>query len=127
VRVLLDESLPRPWKREIPDHDVVHVADLSWQGIKNGELLRRAAAEQFAALVTADRNIEFQQDITRVGLGVVLVHARTNRIQDLRGLTPALLEALVGSSQGNCAASGLSQRHLPTWPNIALQRMRGRS
>jgi hypothetical protein len=95
VRVLLDESVPRPWKRDIPDHDVVHVADLEWQGLKNGELLRRAGAAGFNALVTTDRNIEHQQNLARVELGIVIVRTRRNRIQELRPLTPALLEALV--------------------------------
>jgi predicted nuclease of predicted toxin-antitoxin system len=94
VRVLLDESLPRPWKRELEKHDFVHVADLGWHGAKNGELLRRAAVEGFAAFVTADRNLEFQQVIPRAGLRIVIVHARTNRIEDLRPLGGALLEVL---------------------------------
>jgi predicted nuclease of predicted toxin-antitoxin system len=100
VRVLLDESVPRPWKREIPDHEVVHVADLDWQGLKNGELLRRAVAENFSALVTADRNFEYQQNLAQIGLGIVIVRTRRNRIQELRPLTPALLEALSGIRAG---------------------------
>ena len=100
MRVLLDESLPRPWKREIAGHEVLHVADLGWQGVKNGELLRRAVSEGFEVLITADRNIEHQQNLVLAGLGIVAVRSPRNRIQDLRTLTPALLEALTSIQPG---------------------------
>jgi hypothetical protein len=94
VRVLLDESVPRPWKRDIPEHEVVHVADLGWQGVKNGELLRRATSQGFAVLVTTDGNIEHQQNLSDAGLGIVIVRTVHNRIQELQPLAAALLEAL---------------------------------
>ena len=98
--MLLDESLPRPWKQEIPNHEVLHVADLGWQGLRNGELLRRAASEGFEVLITADRNIEHQQNLALARLAVVAVRSPRNRIQELRPLTPALLKALTGIQPG---------------------------
>lgn len=65
-----------------------------WSSLKNGELLRRAAAAGFRVLLTPDRNLEYQQNMSRVGLAVVVVRARTNRIEDLLPLVPRLLEAL---------------------------------
>jgi predicted nuclease of predicted toxin-antitoxin system len=94
VRVLLDESLPRPWGRELSGVEVVHVVDLGWAGVKNGELLRRASAEGFAALVTADRNMPFQQNLKHAGVGVIVVRAASTRIQALRPHAAALLMAL---------------------------------
>ena len=61
--------------------------------MKNGELLRRAAGD-FDAFVTMDRNIEFQQHLTRQPYGVVLVRAPSNRMRHLRPLVPAILAAL---------------------------------
>ena len=43
MRILLDESLPRELKQELPGHDVQTVQDAGWAGLKNGDLLRRAA------------------------------------------------------------------------------------
>lgn len=40
MRVLLDESLPRRLKEELPGHDVRTVAEIRWAGKKNGDLLR---------------------------------------------------------------------------------------
>jgi hypothetical protein len=70
VRVLLDENLPVDLALELPEHDVQTVVGLGWEGIENGELLRRAAGH-FDALVTMDRNLEFQQPIARQHFGVV--------------------------------------------------------
>jgi hypothetical protein len=61
MRVLLDEQLPRQLAREIKGHEVSTVQQRGWAGLKNGELLRRAAHSKFEVFVTADRNLEFQQ------------------------------------------------------------------
>ena len=45
MRVLLDEQLPRHLAREITGHDIRTVQQCGWAGLKNGELLRPAAAE----------------------------------------------------------------------------------
>jgi hypothetical protein len=94
VRVLLDESLPRDLARAIAGHEVQTVQGVGWAGLTNGELLRAAAAAGFAALVTADRNLEHQQNVRAAGLGLVVLRARSNRLPDLLPLVPALLEAL---------------------------------
>jgi hypothetical protein len=94
VRLLLDESLPRPLGRELTGHEVTTVAQLGWAGLKNGELLRRAAAEGFGALLTGDTNIQHQQNVAALGVGVVVLLARSNRIEDLLPLVPDVLSAV---------------------------------
>lgn len=63
MRLLLDESLPRPLADLLVGHDVRTVTQMGWTSLSNGALLRQAAAE-FDALLTADQNIEFQQNLT---------------------------------------------------------------
>jgi len=65
MRVLLDEQLPRHLTREISGHDVRTVQQCGWAGFKNGELLRVAADAGFEVLVTADRNLQFQQNLSQ--------------------------------------------------------------
>jgi hypothetical protein len=62
VRILLDESLPRPFARLLPEHDVRTVPAMGWAGKLNGELLQLAAVE-FDVLLTSDQNIEHQQNL----------------------------------------------------------------
>ena len=62
MRVLLDESLPRQLARELTEHDVRTVPEQGWAGLRNSELLRRAVEEGFEVFLTADQNLEYQQN-----------------------------------------------------------------
>ena len=94
MRLLLDECVPRPLKRELPGHEVEHVLDMGWSGKRNGELLDLMVANGFAAFVTVDQNLEFQQNVRATGLAVAVLVARTNRLKQLIPLAPALRVAL---------------------------------
>ncbi len=93
MKILLDECVDWRLAREIVDHDVSTVHQLGWSGIVNGELLRRAEKE-FDVLLTVDRNLSFQQSLLEFDIAVVVMHASTNRLQDLAVLVPKLLETL---------------------------------
>jgi hypothetical protein len=85
--------MPHDLSRELPGHDVRTVSGHGWAGLPNGELLRRARGE-FEAFLTMDQGLPYQQNLSAVGLPVVLIHARSNRMADLRPLIPAMLEVL---------------------------------
>ena len=93
MRVLLDESLPLDLAAELKGHDVQTVRSQGWTGLLNGELLRRAR-EQFDVFVTMDRNLPNQQNLRAIGMPVVFVLAKSNRLPDLRPLVPGILEAV---------------------------------
>ena len=94
MRVLIDESVPRQLASELRGHDVLTVVQAGWTGIQNGELLRRAAAAGFEVLVTIDRNLEHQQNISRAGLGVLVILARDNRVETVLQLAESIRSAL---------------------------------
>lgn len=56
MRVLLDESLPRRLRQELPEHEVSTVPEAGWAGKGNGELLR-LAEPAFEVFVTMDRQL----------------------------------------------------------------------
>ena len=66
---------------------------MGWAGKQNGELLQLAAAD-FDALLTADRNLEHQQNVGALPIAVVVLVAPTNRIESLGPLLPTLLRTL---------------------------------
>jgi len=82
VRILLDESLPRTLTRHFSGVAVETVFDRGWSGVKNGELLRRAAAS-FDVFLTADQNLQYQQNLKDNEIRVVVLAAVTNRVVDL--------------------------------------------
>jgi hypothetical protein len=104
-RVLLDENLPRLLKRELSGFEVRTVAEMGWAGIKNGRLLRLAEAE-FDIFLTADQNLTYQQPVTTFRLGLVVLRARTTKLEDLLPLVPAILEALVDLKIGQVSFVG---------------------
>jgi hypothetical protein len=93
VRVLLDESLPRPFAALLSGHEVRTVAAVGWSGTESGELLR-LAADSFDVLLPADRNLEHQQNLTTLPISVVVLVATTNQLESLAPLVPELLELL---------------------------------
>ena len=99
MRILLDESLPRKLALELSGHEVQTVQKQGWAGLKNGELLRRASSE-FEALVTGDQNLEYQQNLAKLSIAVVVLVAANNRIETLRPLVPKLLEVLATIGPG---------------------------
>jgi len=94
VRVLIDESPPRQLARELSPIDVATVTSQGWSGLTNGKLLAEARSAGFSALVTADRNLEFQQNIAQAGIGLIVTVARSNRMSDLRPLIPGIRDAV---------------------------------
>lgn len=105
MRVLLDESLPVDFAAELKGHDVQTVRDQGWTGLLNGELLRRAR-ERFDVFVTMDRNLPHQQNLRAIGMPVVLVLAKSNRLPDLRPLVPGILEAINAVKTGEIRQVG---------------------
>ena len=93
MRILLDESLPHDLARLILDHQVSTVRHEGWASVKNGKLLALAATK-FDAFITADQNLEFQQNLALLPIAVVVLVARKNRVQDLEPLLPQLAEVL---------------------------------
>jgi len=105
VRVLLDENLPHDLISELSGHQVVTVQGLGWAGVKNGELLRRAAG-QVDAFLTMDRRLEHEHDLGALPFGVVVIRARSNRMQDLGPLLGAVTAALARIGPGKVARVG---------------------
>lgn len=66
---------------------------MGWTRLTNGALLRRAAAE-FDVVVTADQNIEFQQNLSALPIAVIVLVASSNRLESLEPLVPRVLESL---------------------------------
>lgn len=105
MRVLLDEQLPIDLASQLRGHIVETVADRGWTGIKNGELLNRMRSHH-DVLITMDRGIEFQQQISTFAFAVVIVRARSNRMQHLSPLVPAILAAIAASKPGRVQRVG---------------------
>ena len=100
MRVLLDEQLPRQLARHLVGHEVRTVQQQAWAGLKNGVLLTAAEAAGFAVFVTGDKNLEHQQNLAGRTLGVVVLTALSNALEDLIPLVPETLTAIARVQPG---------------------------
>ena len=94
MKILLDECLPIDFRRSFLGHDT-HSAE--WAGLKgksNGELLRDAELAGYDVLLTVDQGIPYQQNLVARKLSVIAIRTRTNQLEDLLPLVPAILAAL---------------------------------
>ncbi len=94
MRILLDESVPGRLGPLLTGHATITVQRRGWASIKNGKLLALAAAE-FDVLLTADKGMEYQQNLATLPVAILIVLARSNRMEDLAPTVPAILAALV--------------------------------
>ena len=106
MNILLDECVPARFARSLVGHAVTTVPKHGWSGIKNGELLELAEKE-FDVFVTVDRKLAAQQDLKKFRIPVILIRARTNRLEHIRPLAAELLEGLFGAVAGQLTIVGI--------------------
>ena len=101
MRVLLDEQLDwRLGRSFAQDFEVETVAGRGWRGKKNGELLALMEEAGFDALVTLDRGIPHQQNLSRYAVAVVALDARSARLRDTAPVVEASLEKIRSAPPG---------------------------
>jgi len=95
-KVLLDENLPKPLKKHFSKNvEVTSVPDLKWQSLKNGELLKAVEKEGIDILITADRNLKYQQNLNKLPIQIVVLIMFDNRYKPLIQYVPIIEEKLL--------------------------------
>ena len=73
MKILFDQGTPVPLRNLLRDHHVVTAFERGWQTLKNGDLLSTAEADGFAAIVTTDKNLRYQQNLAGRRLSIVVL------------------------------------------------------
>src|SRR3954462_358 len=89
MRVLFDQNIPRSLRQFLPGHDIHTAAEMGWSALSNGLILDAAEAAGFHLMITADRNMRHQQNMTGRRIAVLIV-SNNNRRALVRGLQPTL-------------------------------------
>jgi hypothetical protein len=100
MKLLLDECLPRKLKNHIPGHECSTVPECGWAGKKNGELLLLAERSGFELFLTLDRGMEYEQNLERREIAVIVISANSSRLADLLFRIPVILVALRSARAG---------------------------
>jgi len=99
VRVLFDQGTPAPLRNLLSPHQVETAFERGWSTLNNGDLLAVAEKEGFEVLVTTDRNLRNQQNLSGLRLAVVgLSSTSWPRIQKV---APAIKQAIDAALPGS--------------------------
>jgi predicted nuclease of predicted toxin-antitoxin system len=99
MRILLDECVNPRLSWAFTGHEVQTVVEMGWGGITNGKLLA-LAQQQFDVFVTIDQNLEHQQNVASLRLGVVVVVVPDNNIRFFKPLFAEVLDAIQAVAAG---------------------------
>lgn len=82
-------------------HTVTTAAEAGWAEISNGKLLEAAERASFALMITADKNLSYQQNLH--GRKLALVVLSTNNWTSVKQNIPAITRAIDASTPGSFA------------------------
>jgi hypothetical protein len=94
MRLLLDENLPKRLKQDLKEHEIYTAADKGWTGISNGKLLGLLTENKFDALLTFDKNLQYQQNFSKYTIAVIVLNAPDNSYLTLKGLVDKIKTTL---------------------------------
>lgn len=96
MKLLLDENLPKRLKNDFSGYQVATVREMKWNGVKDAELISLLKKNDFAALLTFDKNIRYQQNFKKSSVAVLILMARNNSYEELTKLSPLIRRVLSG-------------------------------
>lgn len=100
MKLLLDECVPRKFSLSDHGHEVMTVSDAGFSGKENGELLKLAES-RFDALLTVDKNLPKQQNLSGRRISIIIIRSNSNRLAEIRKHLQALLSALAELKPGS--------------------------
>ena len=103
MRVLFDHNVPSGTARALRAHEVAEASQCGWDKLSNEDLLAKAEAAGFDVVLTADKNIRYQQNPKGRKIAVIVIGNPTWRVlrRNLDRITGAVNAAKPCSYLGN--------------------------
>jgi hypothetical protein len=92
MRILLDENIPFALRKLLGDHEVKHASEEGWDGLSNGQLIAAAEGAGHDVMLTADKNLRYQQNLAMRRLAIMALS--TNHWKTIRRDVRLVVEAL---------------------------------
>jgi hypothetical protein len=127
VNILFDHNMPQRLRRYLRDHQVTTTQQMGWEELVNGDLLRAAADGGFDLLLTLDKKIEYEHNLGRLPLPVVLFGMARTAMTSPRPHPPdALGGTVIADLVGHHARRHRRTHHRPA-PETVIGLPRGGS
>ena len=101
MKILIDENLPVNLRAELLDYEVFTVRFMNWNGVKNGALLKLAIENGFEVFLTSDKNLQFEQNYTKIEIAIVVLNVTLLKWSFIEALLPKLKLILPKVEKGN--------------------------
>ena len=75
MKILFDHGTPAALRGSLSEHSVDRSAEVGWELLENGELIRRAEEEGYQVIVTTDQSMRYQQNLTGRNIALVVLMA----------------------------------------------------
>ena len=73
MKVLFDNGAPKPIARALAGCEVTYARKIGWHELENGELIRRAEDAGYEVLVSTDKNLRYQQNLSSRKIALVVL------------------------------------------------------
>ena len=73
MRILFDQGVPRGLAASLQGHEVTEARKLGWERISNGVLLKLAEESKYDLLITTDKNVRYQQNLSGRKISLVVL------------------------------------------------------
>ena len=100
MRLLIDESIPEQIEPYVSEFSPSTVRRERLKGLRNGVLLRAAVDRGFSVILSADQNLRFQQNLSKIGIGAVVIVNIRNRMKDILPVLAKIKSAISGVRSG---------------------------
>jgi hypothetical protein len=99
MKILFDNGTPNAISRSLHGHECTYARQIGWHQLKNGDLILQAEHAGYEVLLSTDKNIRYQQNLSdrKIAL-VILNHSQWPAVQlHLDSIVKAVNGALPGS------------------------------
>jgi hypothetical protein len=113
--ILFDHVTPKGVARFLSGHTVIRAKDRGWDTLSNGDLLEAAERADFDVVVTADKNMRYQQNLEGRRIDLVVLSTPRWPIVKLH------LEK-IAAAVNTAAAGSYVEVELSVWPRPDIAR-----
>jgi predicted nuclease of predicted toxin-antitoxin system len=99
MRILLDNYVDHRFGRLLIGHESIHARKMGWAELENGDLIAAAEKAGFAVLVTGDKQMRYQQNLTDRKLSIIILNALFVDMPGFKPLVPRVLVAIENLSE----------------------------
>jgi len=73
MKILFDNGTPNPIARSLIGHEIAYARRIGWHELKNGDLIQQAEQAGYEVLLSTDKNIRYQQNLTGRKIALVIL------------------------------------------------------